>query len=222
MDSEAHRPSPGSGVRRSRPDGPESLRAVAAARRMASLKALNPHPVQARRAVARTLLPTGCRSHPGGPPPLARPATAPEQRHWMMRRKAKARARRTAGDGVRERRRRHPPPTGPPHSTHTSLPTDSSLDRCACCTSVLCCILWAPLLLTLESSYCLRFLLLCLPSCHGRQSVPIPGSTISPGLKGALDPAHVQQQGLPMPVSPSGVSGISAFPFRTCRSLDEL
>ena len=27
---------------------------------------------------------------------------------------------------------------------------------------------------------------------------------------------------LPMPVSPSGVSGISAFPFRTCRSLDEL
>ena len=27
---------------------------------------------------------------------------------------------------------------------------------------------------------------------------------------------------LPMPVSPSCMSGISAFPFRTCRSLDEL
>ena len=27
---------------------------------------------------------------------------------------------------------------------------------------------------------------------------------------------------VPMPVSPSGVSWISAFPFRTCRSLDEL
>ena len=27
---------------------------------------------------------------------------------------------------------------------------------------------------------------------------------------------------LPMPVSPSGMSGISAFPFRTCQSLDEL
>ena len=38
-----------------------------------------------------------------------------------MRRKAKARARRTAGDNVRERRCwRHPLPTGPPYNTNES------------------------------------------------------------------------------------------------------
>ena len=44
-------------------------------------------------------------------------------------------------------------------------------------------------------------------------------------LAAAMQMNSVRQKDLlqlPMPVSPSGVSGISAFPFRTCRSLDEL
>ena len=40
--------------------------------------------------------------------------------------------------------------------------------------------------------------------------------------RAALQVSQLVWYGVPMPVSPSGVSGISAFPFRTCRSLDEL
>ena len=51
------------------------------------------------------------------------------------------------------------------------------------------------------------------------QEKPKPGSQSAQGL---CDCCNLGTALLPMPVSPSGVSGISAFPFRTCRSLDEL
>ena len=93
----------------------------------------------------------------------------------------------------------------------------------------------APLILWTRSASCCPFCY-CLPVQHvslkkvsyeawvfsvfsRNQEKPKPGSQSAQGLCNCYNLGTAL---LPMPVSPSGVSRISAFPFRTCRSLDKL